>query len=92
VSATIRTGTTLGARGVDLGLDFLARQGRCAGGIELLECFSEAPGGLVARTFLAALEKVDEILDLGESRRRQRLELLEQGLLSLGVNGLVLLI
>jgi hypothetical protein len=70
----------LGARGVDLGLDFLARQGRCVQGIELLERVPEAPGGLVACTFLAALEKVDEILDLGEPRRRQRLELLEQGL------------
>src|SRR5690606_9909764 len=49
--------------------------------------FPEAPGGLVARPFLAALEKVDEILDLGEPRWRQRLELLEQGLLSLGIHG-----
>ena len=31
-----------------------------------------------------------EILDLGEPRRRQRLELLEQGLLGLGVHGVIL--
>src|SRR5258708_961713 len=77
---------SVGARRVDLILNLVAAQRREIQGVESLHSRGKALSGLVTGALLACFQKIDEICHFGASFRRQRLQLLNQVGLGIGVH------
>ena len=91
MSAPIRIASTVcGAGGFDLDLHVVRGYWRRVQRIELLEGFPEPPSGIVAVAFTTGLEEIHEILDLGSLLGSERVQRLNEHLISACVHGTTL--